>query len=97
MGHEVSVSEARARLPALLDEVAAGEEITITRHGRPIAVLVRPRRLRSPQVQSLLEEADELGRRLEAARHRPISGKGYSEKQMREHLKHIREERDSRP
>ena len=31
----LTVSEARARLPEILDRVEAGEEITITRHGRP--------------------------------------------------------------
>jgi antitoxin (DNA-binding transcriptional repressor) of toxin-antitoxin stability system len=38
----VTVSEARAALPRLLDRVEAGEEIEVTRHGRVVAVLVRP-------------------------------------------------------
>jgi antitoxin (DNA-binding transcriptional repressor) of toxin-antitoxin stability system len=38
----LSVSEARASLPELLTRVEEGEEVTITRHGRPVAVLVRP-------------------------------------------------------
>jgi prevent-host-death family protein len=38
--HTVGVFEARNRLPALLGEVEAGAEITITRRGRPIARLV---------------------------------------------------------
>jgi prevent-host-death family protein len=58
MAKQVSVSEARANLPALLDEVVEGEEVTITRHGTPIAVLVRPRRLRHPAVQKLFDDAD---------------------------------------
>jgi prevent-host-death family protein len=32
--------EAKTHLPRLLDEVAAGETITITKHGVPVAVLV---------------------------------------------------------
>jgi len=36
---QVSVAHAKANLSALLDEAAAGEEITITRHGKPIARL----------------------------------------------------------
>jgi prevent-host-death family protein len=32
--------EAKTHLPRLLDEVAAGEPITITKHGVPVAVLV---------------------------------------------------------
>jgi prevent-host-death family protein len=33
----VNLSEAKARLGELLDKVAAGEEVVITRHGRPAA------------------------------------------------------------
>jgi prevent-host-death family protein len=33
----VSLAEAKAHLSKLLDSVAAGEEITITRHGRAVA------------------------------------------------------------
>ncbi len=35
----VSTTEAKAKLNSLLIEVDAGETITITSHGRPIAVL----------------------------------------------------------
>lgn len=35
----VSVAEAKARLSALLDAVERGEEVEITRRGRPIAKL----------------------------------------------------------
>ena len=40
----VGSNEAKTHLPRLLDEVAAGETITITKHGVPVAVLspVRP-------------------------------------------------------
>jgi prevent-host-death family protein len=38
----VSISQARATLPELLDRVAAGEEVTITRHGVAVAVVMRP-------------------------------------------------------
>ncbi|HEY1751182.1 MAG TPA: type II toxin-antitoxin system prevent-host-death family antitoxin [Caulobacteraceae bacterium] len=37
---EVGVLEAKTHFSALLDEVAAGEEVTITRHGKPLARLV---------------------------------------------------------
>lgn len=36
----VGVSEAKAHLAQLLDDVERGEEVTITRHGRPVARLV---------------------------------------------------------
>ena len=38
--HEVGASEARHRLSALLNRVEAGEEVIITRRGRPVARLV---------------------------------------------------------
>jgi prevent-host-death family protein len=37
---QVGVYDAKTHLPRLLDEVEAGETITITRHGKPIARLV---------------------------------------------------------
>jgi prevent-host-death family protein len=47
----IGTFEAKTHLTQLLDRVAAGEEITITRHGTPIARLVpvnptSPRRIR---------------------------------------------------
>jgi len=38
--NEVGAYEAKTHLPALLERVARGEQITITKHGRPIARLV---------------------------------------------------------
>ena len=40
MADEIGAYEAKTRLSALLDRVARGEQITITRHGVPIARLV---------------------------------------------------------
>jgi prevent-host-death family protein len=37
---EVQASDAKARLPQLLDEVERGETLVITRHGRAIARIV---------------------------------------------------------
>jgi prevent-host-death family protein len=36
----MTATEAKAKILALLDEVAAGEEMEITKHGRPVARLV---------------------------------------------------------
>ena len=33
----IGAYDAKTHLPRLLDEVAAGESITITKHGRPVA------------------------------------------------------------
>jgi antitoxin (DNA-binding transcriptional repressor) of toxin-antitoxin stability system len=38
----LTISEARAALPEGVTRAADGEEITITRHGAPVAVMVRP-------------------------------------------------------
>ena len=43
----LTVSAARAILPELLDRVERGEKITITRHGRDAAVLLRPDAVRT--------------------------------------------------
>jgi len=44
-----SVADAKNRLPALIDRALAGEEVVITRHGRPVvelkAVIAPPRRV----------------------------------------------------
>ncbi|MBC7282553.1 type II toxin-antitoxin system prevent-host-death family antitoxin [Hoeflea sp.] len=37
---EVGILEARNTLSALIERVERGEEVTITRHGRPVAKLV---------------------------------------------------------
>jgi antitoxin (DNA-binding transcriptional repressor) of toxin-antitoxin stability system len=53
-------SEARAALPEILDRVLAGEEITITRHGRPVAVVVRPDTIRTRRADRALADAERL-------------------------------------
>ena len=62
----VGAFEAKTHLAALLDAVSAGEQITITRHGRPVARLVPPvaelvprRAVRDqlPSLQALRDEA----------------------------------------
>jgi len=68
MAITLSVSEARAALPDLLDRVTNGEEITLTRHGRPVAVVVRPDALRVRRGEGALASAANLRERLRAAR-----------------------------
>ena len=48
--------EAKTHLPRLLDEVAAGESIEITKHGVPVAVLSPAERPRAIDRAALLEE-----------------------------------------
>lgn len=40
--HAINVKEARQNLRAVLDRVAAGEEVVLLRHGRPVARMVPP-------------------------------------------------------
>jgi prevent-host-death family protein len=64
----ISVSEARATLPEILDRVIAGEEVTITRHGREVAVLVRPDAMRVRRADRALAEAERLRSLLDEGR-----------------------------
>jgi len=53
----MTVSEARAALPEILGRVLAGEEVTITRHGQAVAVVVRPDSLRVRRAEDALAAA----------------------------------------
>ena len=51
MPKTVNLYDAKNQLSALVDQAAAGEEIVIAKHGRPMARLVpipRPKRRRKP-------------------------------------------------
>ncbi|HET6469984.1 MAG TPA: type II toxin-antitoxin system prevent-host-death family antitoxin [Geminicoccaceae bacterium] len=52
---EVGTYEAKARLSELLERVAAGETVVITRHGRPVARLVPEAEARRRRVQETIE------------------------------------------
>jgi prevent-host-death family protein len=92
-----SVSEARATLPELLDRVEGGEEVAITRHGKVVAVLIGPERLRVRRAEALYAEAAALHDRIEAARARPLSANvGLSPGRADELVAKIRRDRDAR-
>jgi antitoxin (DNA-binding transcriptional repressor) of toxin-antitoxin stability system len=92
----MTVSEARASLPELLTRVEAGEEVTITRHGRPVAVLVRPDVLR-PRAQVVIEQAAQLHEMLLAAADEELSVEpGLTPERAEELVREIRADRDSR-
>ena len=64
----VSLAEAKARLSELLDRVQAGEQVVITRHGKPVASIasvIKPKqpfrsraelRARMPRLKESLSE-----------------------------------------
>jgi prevent-host-death family protein len=94
MSRLVSVSEARATLPELLDRVLAGEEVTVTRHGRPVAVLVRPDALRVRRAERALAEAERVRELLDEGRRSPLPVEGAIPPERAEEL--VAEVRSSR-
>jgi prevent-host-death family protein len=93
----MSVSEARAALPELLTRVEGGEEVTITRHGRTVAVIVRPDVLRSRRARAALDDADRIHDLLaEAAAIALPEGTGLTAQRAEELIGEIRAGRDTR-
>ena len=93
----MTVSEARAALPQLLSRVEGGEEITITRHGRPAAVLVRPDALRSRRADAALEDAGRIHELLTQAAGEPLpDSRGLTAQRAEELVTAIRAGRDTR-
>lgn len=94
----MTISEARAALPEVLDRVDKGEEVTITRHGRPVAVVVRPDALRSRRAEQALSAADQTRALLAAARARALSpSSAITADRADELVNAIRTDRDARP
>jgi prevent-host-death family protein len=52
----VGAFEAKTHLSALLDKVAAGEEVVITKHGRPIARLIGATAIDRDRVNAAFEK-----------------------------------------
>lgn len=69
----MSVSQARAALPEILDRVLAGEEVTITRHGDAVAVIVRPDALHARRADRALGDAERLRELMERGREVPLA------------------------
>jgi prevent-host-death family protein len=60
MTRTVGISEARATFPQILEKVTEGEEVTITRHGRAVAVIIRPDALRARRAEAALDSAEAI-------------------------------------
>lgn len=90
----MTVSEARAALPEILDRVEAGEEVTITRHGKPAAVVVRPDALRTRRADQALAVAERVRERVVEARSRPLDATpGITEARAEELIADVRASR----
>lgn len=96
MTTKMTVSEARAALPQLLDRVLAGEEVTITRHGKPVAVVVRPDNLRPRRADQALAGAAEVHDLLERSRRTPLPPPTLSEERAEAMIAEIRASRSTR-
>jgi prevent-host-death family protein len=93
----MSASEARAALPELLNRVEDGEEVTITRHGQPVAVLVRPDALRVRRAEAALDDAARIHDLLAEAAAAPLpEGSGLTKQRAEELIAEIRASRDAR-
>jgi prevent-host-death family protein len=93
MAH-LSISEARAVLPEVLDRVERGEEITITRHGRPVAVLLRPDAVRSRRAEHTLDQARQVAELIAAAGRQPLPAATVPEDRAQEWVDAVRTDRD---
>lgn len=56
----VGAFEAKTHLSMLLDRVAAGEEVVITKHGKPVARLVSARSIDTERVGTAFEQLKAL-------------------------------------
>jgi prevent-host-death family protein len=56
----VGAFEAKTHLSALLDQVAAGEEVIITKHGRPVARLVAVNQIDRARANQAFEQLKAL-------------------------------------
>ncbi|MDQ1368370.1 MAG: hypothetical protein QOF20_723 [Acidimicrobiaceae bacterium] len=92
----MTASEARAALPAILDLVASGDEVTITRHGQPVAVVVRPDSLRSRRTDRTFASTERLRALLAAGRVTPLSAGALSEARADELIAEVNANRDGR-
>jgi antitoxin (DNA-binding transcriptional repressor) of toxin-antitoxin stability system len=93
----MTVSEARAALPEVLNRVSEGEEITITRHGRAVAVIVRPDIMWSrSRAEDALAEADQLRTLMHAAAESELPAGGLTREYAEELIAALRADRDGR-
>ncbi len=90
----LTVTEARSILPEILDRVADGEEITITRHGEAVAVVLRPDAVRVRRAAQTIERAQEIRDLVSSARDQQLPPAGVSPERAEELVASIRAGRD---
>jgi len=90
----LTVTQARSILPELLDRVAGGEEITITRHGEAVAVVLRPDAVRVRRAAQTIERAQEIRDLVSSARDQQLPPARVSSQRAEELVESIRAGRD---
>jgi antitoxin (DNA-binding transcriptional repressor) of toxin-antitoxin stability system len=91
----MTVSEARAALPDLLTRVEGGEEVTLTRHGRAVAVVVRPDVLNTRRAPVALANGERIRELLATGRVSRLAGlAGLTAQRADELIQEIRAGRD---
>ena len=97
MTSTIPVSEARAALPAVIERVMAGDEVTLTRHGVPVAVIVAPGALVVRRADSALRVADSVREVLEQAQRSPLPDRpALNAKRAEELVASVRADRSRR-
>jgi prevent-host-death family protein len=77
---DYSIAEAKNQLPKLIDRMLAGEPVTITRRGRPVARVVP---VQEPEPKAFRWDIERL-RKLQEAGRTPTSGQTDTVKAMRD-------------
>jgi len=77
-----------------VDRVAVGDEVTIIRHGQPVAVLVRPDALRTRRAEATIRQARQVADLLTAAGQQPLAAPGLAAERADERVHAIRDARD---
>ena len=90
----MTITDARACLPELADRVQTGEEVTVTRHGQPVMVLVHPDSLSRRRRSSIWDEMDQMKKSLEEDRSQPLNQGELTIERAEELVRAIRAERD---
>lgn len=92
----VTISEARAELPKLIDAVEEGHEVTITRHGHPVAVMMNNRAARRHRTARMDEGVARLRRIMDSVRDQPLPERGTLDPDVAEAwVAEIRADRDA--
>jgi prevent-host-death family protein len=97
MATSMTVSEARAALSEIVDRVSAGEEVTLTRHGVAVAVVVHPAALKVRRAGPAYATASAVHDLLESGR-RAILGAtpAVSAERTTELIREVRANRSAR-